>query len=1091
MGSDSAGRHAIGVALGLLLTSPVASASTNWDVTNTGQPEQSVEFTVTEGTWMSVDVSPDGKTLLFDLLGDIYRLPAAGGDATPIHSGPAMQRAASFSPDGARMLFLSDASGADNLWISDVDGANARQITHETVDVLTSPTWGPLGEIVSASKITSTFQRMHASEIRLFELTGGSGRVLVETPKNMRDVQEAQYSPDGRYVYYTERLTDPVIFVDANHINYVIKRRELASGKTEDVLSGFGSATSPQISPDGKRIAFIRRVKSRTVLFVYDTESRRQLPVYDQLDRDIQADFVQHGAYYPHFDWFPDNRHVAIWGKGKLYRIDMNTGASSEIPIRVTARHRITNAVHVERDVAPKQVDVRSVRNLAPSPDGKTLVFTALGNLWTKSLPTGTPTRLTKTKSFEYEAVYSDDGRLLAYVEWDDERGSALKVGSTTGRAAKVVASSRGVIRQPAFSRDGKRIAYRIQGADKSMGGYDAKPGIYWVDVKGGESRFVTAGDDVPQFSPDGDRIYYIVVDYPATGTVHRLQSVNLDGGDKREHARTPDADTIDIRISPDHRWIAFRERQQYYVLPYRETGESLLITASTDAVPVAALTDLGGHALTWSSDSKHLHWALGPKLYDAKVDERFAEGARMPEPYGAVDLSVPADVPSGTIALVNGRVITMKGEEVLERGTVIVEGNRIATVGQADDVKVPTGAKVIDVSGKTLMPGLIDMHGHIDCCYGVGVVSQKQPTRYAALAYGVTTNMDPYSNELTTYESTETTMAGITIGPRWFGSGNVVYGRANKGDFMYVPIDSFEDARRVLVRKRELGAAYIKSYKQPARRQRQQLVKAGREAGILVDVEGEGHFFNNITMILDGHTNLEHNLPIANYYDDLVQLFAHSKTSNTPTLVVTFGELFGENYMYQTTRAWDEPKIKAYVQETVSGYSALAPGGSAPPYVRGMTAVQAADEVYDIGFRSVSRSVKKLDDAGVVINVGSHGQIAGLAMHWEMALLSQGGMSNHRILRAATLNGAHTLGIGKQLGSIEAGKLADLIVLDKNPLDDIHNSNSVQYTMVNGRLYDSLSMNEIGNYNRPRTKFYWEQSDYKGIDWNEAWSSP
>jgi hypothetical protein len=196
-----------------------------------------------------------------------------------------------------------------------------------------------------------------------------------------------------------------------------------------------------------------------------------------------------------------------------------------------------------------------------------------------------------------------------------------------------------------------------------------------------------------------------------------------------------------------------------------------------------------------------------------------------------------------------------------------------------------------------------------------------------------------------------------------------------------------------------------------------------------------------------------------------------------------------GENYYYQHTRPWEEPKVKLYVQETTSGYSPLRTPYSAPAYVRGMSTIHAADELYDIGFRAVARSTKKLDDAGATINVGSHGQIFGLAMHWEMWLMAQGGMSSHRILRAATINGAKTLALDAQIGSLEKGKLADLIVLDKDPLDDIKNTNTVRYTIVNGRLYDALSLNEIGNHDRPRTRFYWELPDYQGIDWNESWA--
>jgi hypothetical protein len=385
-------------------------------------------------------------------------------------------------------------------------------------------------------------------------------------------------------------------------------------------------------------------------------------------------------------------------------------------------------------------------------------------------------------------------------------------------------------------------------------------------------------------------------------------------------------------------------------------------------------------------------------------------------------------------------------------------------------------------------MPGLIDAHGHIDCCFGVGSTPQKQPTHYAALAFGVTTNFDPYPNELTSYEVTETKLAGITVGPRWIGTGSAVWGRREQSSHLYEPLATLADAGNLMARKLAVGGIVIKSYRYPGRAQRQMLIKAARAAGIMVDVEGESQFYNNITMLLDGHMNLEHNLPMANYYDDLVQLMARAGAHNTPTLVVNFGELFGENYMYQTTEAWKDPKVKMYIQEALTGYSPLATPYGAPPYARAMTTIQAADEIYEIGFRAVSRSTKKLDDAGVVINVGSHGEEPGLAMHWEMALFAQGGMSTMRILRAATLNSANTLGIDRQLGSLEVGKLADLIVLDKNPLEDIRNTSSVRYTMVNGRLYDSLTLNEIGNYNRPRTKFYWELQRTNGIDWNEAW---
>ncbi|WP_235399095.1 LpqB family beta-propeller domain-containing protein [Sphingomonas sp. SRS2] len=1076
-----------------LASAPVSGNGPAWDVENTGQPYTNVSFTVSEGSWMSLDVSPDGKTILFDMLGDIYALPATGGKATLIKGGAAMQRDPRFSPDGSRIAFISDHSGGDNVWIDKIDGSDPRQITSETTNALTGPAWTFDGGAIAAARMPDSDHKLHNAELRLFQLSGGKGQLLVAQPTVGENVHEAQFSRDGRYLYYTEKLLPPtksVVYLDANHAQYAIKRRTLATGATEELIRGFGGATTPRPSPDGKRIAFVRRVMAKTVLFSYDIGTGEQRPIFDGLDRDSQADYTWQGSYYPQYAWFPDNRHVAIWAKGKLWKVDMENGAHSPIPFSVTAHHKPIKPPVFTHDMAPGTFMVRAIRQLAYTPSGDTVLFNALGRLWRKDR-NGEPVRLTRSTALEFEPAISPDGRSVVYVEWRDEQGGALKLRNLATGVERTLVTSGGVLRQPSFSADGKRLVYKIDAGDRCLGGHAAEPGMYWIDLAGSESHPIGPPGEAPMFSPDGTRVYYVIADYMGEEMVSMLESIDLNGRHKRTHVRTPDADTSELRISPDLQWIAFRDRQQYYVARYRDSGAPMMLTAATTETPVVRISEIGGYSLLWSRDSQKLHWATGPTLESVRIDGPALKVSKLANL--ETRLIVPSDKPSSTIAFTNARILTMAADDkVIEKGTVVVRGNRIAAIGSSDQVKPPAGAKVYDVAGKTIMPGLIDMHGHLNNCYytSSGLMPQKQSSRYAALAFGVTTNYDPYTSELPSYSQAEMTMSGDMVGPRAIESGFIAFGRRGKGDSAYIPIDSYGDAKTLMERKSALGGWIVKSYRQPMRSARQQLVKAGRDTGLMVDVEGESNFYNNVTMVLDGNTNLQHNMPIANYYDDVVQLMKGAGAHHTPTLVVVFGELFGENYIYQTERVWDDPKVKTFVQVATSGYNPLGTGHYAPPQVRGMSGIRAADEIWDIGFRSVARSMKKLDDAGVTVNAGSHGELSGLAQHWELELLSQGGMAPMRLLRTTTINVAKTLGVDDQIGSLEEGKLADLIVLDKNPLEDIRNSRSVIYTMVNGRLYDAATVSETGSRELPRSKFYWEVGHINHIvDWKKAWA--
>jgi imidazolonepropionase-like amidohydrolase len=442
----------------------------------------------------------------------------------------------------------------------------------------------------------------------------------------------------------------------------------------------------------------------------------------------------------------------------------------------------------------------------------------------------------------------------------------------------------------------------------------------------------------------------------------------------------------------------------------------------------------------------------LGPEYFTRETGDTDA-----PESRGVpIGFTAAADEPSGAVALVGARVITMQDRRVIDNATIVVEGNRIAAVGASGSVRVPAGAARIDVRGRTIMPGIIDVHAHVGG-ENDGILAEASWPLMANLAFGVTTSHDPSNDTETVFTNAEMIRAGLKLGPRLFSTGTILYGAETP--FKAV-VESEEDARAHLARLKAAGAFTVKSYNQQRRDARQMIVKAARELEMMVVPEGGSLLYMNVTHILDGHTGVEHSLPVPNLYKDVVTLFAKSGAGYTPTLIVGYGGLTGENYWYQHTNVWQHERLLRFTpREMVDARSRRRP----------MTAEDDYNHVL------IARGAKKVLDAGGSVQLGAHGQLQGLGAHWELWMLQQGGMTNVEALEAATIAGARYLGLDREIGSIEAGKLADLVVLSRNPLENIRNSDSVQMVMVNGRLYDAATLNELGNHPRTRKPLYWE----------------
>jgi imidazolonepropionase-like amidohydrolase/Tol biopolymer transport system component len=1034
--------------------------SPKWDVNNPPGKFVDAAIDVREGTWMNLDVSPDGKTIVFDLLGDLYTMPITGGEATALTQDIAWQMQPRFSPNGKQIAFTSDQGGGDNIWIMDVDGSNASAVSKETFRLLNSPAWSPDGDYLVARKHFTGARSLGAGEVWLYHKSGGQGLMLTKRPNEQKDLGEPAFSPDGEYIYFSQDATPGKTFhysKDSEQGIYKIKRLNRETGEIKVLIEGRGGAIRPTPSPDGKQLAYIARDDFQTSLYVMDLQSGSKRKLYDRLERDMQETWAIHGVY-PTMAWTPDNKSLLFWAAGKIHRLNVEDSAVSEIPFHVKTSKKIQKTVrNKQQHLGADTFDTNMLRNVQVSPDGRLVVFEALGHLYTRALPDGKARRLTRqNEHFELQPAFSRDGKSIVYASWNDQDQGAIRIVSTRGGSGKAITNEPGKYVEPQFSPDGKTVVFR-----KFSGGYitdpawGLKPGIYTVGRKGGEARWLSDAGVQPHFGASNEVVYVTIA-----GEKQALTSIDVKTRKQRERYSSELA--TEYRVSPDGRTLAFSERFKIFITPFTELGDSISTGPKGGSLPVTQLSVRAGENISWNANSDQLYWSLGSDLYQMPVDRHFAsstdDGKKTEPKITAIGFAQQADKPQGLVAFVGGKVVTMEGNKVIDNGVVLVENNRIKAVGARDEVSIPADAKQIDISGKSILPGLIDAHAH-GPQGSDEIIPQQNWKNYAGLSLGVTTIHDPSHDTTEFFAASEMQKAGRIVGPRLYSTGAILYGAKIAGYTSHV--DSLEDAKFHLLRQKKAGAFSVKSYNQPRRDQRQQVIEAARQLDMMVVPEGGSLLQHNLTMLVDGHTTLEHSIPAANVYADIKQLWKASDMAYTPTLVVAYGGIWGEHYWYDKTDVWQHPRLSRFVPSDI-----LAP--------RSMRRNKAPDHHYN--HVSVAKTAKLLNDQGVLTNIGAHGQREGLGAHWELWMYAQGGMSPLQALKTATINPAITLGLDHELGTLAAGKLADMIVVDGDITADIRISDRVQYVMLNGRLYDAASMNEVGNYNKPRQPFYFEK---------------
>jgi len=1053
-----------------------------WSIEKPPGPLSQQQIDVSEGTWISVDVSPNGKEIVFDLLGDLYVMPISGADGEErfpekLTSGIAWDFQPRFSHDGNWIAFTSDRDGkdgksGDNIWIIERNTKEVRQVTNEAFCLLNGPAWSPDDQYIVARKHFTSRRSLGAGEMWMYHRDAAgfdamAGVQLTKRPNDQKDVNEPIFSPGGNYLYYSQDSTPGDSFQydkDSNGQIYTIKRLDLEKGETDSYITGPGGACRPTPSPDGKLIAFVRRLGPKTGLHLFDTESGSVRLIYDRLERDMQEAWAIHGVY-PAFAWMPDGKSIVMWAKGKIRRINIADGSVSVIPFRIKDERSISKVVRFPIQVAPEEFDVRMLRWVNVSPNGKQVAFQALGKVYVRDLPDGDPQRLTnRSGEFEFCPSWSRNGKSIVYTTWNDRALGSIRIVSVDDpQSTRKITVRPGHYVNPVLSPDGRTIVFEKSGGGRLRSPlYSLDPGVYRISVNGGQPVRISRGGNRPQFGQSSDRVFLQRTKTEKDADNRKLYSVDLDGHEEREHFSSKWA--TDYRISPDGSHIAFVERFNVYLAPFVLTGSPVSIGPKFKGLPVSKMSVEAGDWVHYSGDSQLLHWSLGPELFTRRIAEAKgpAEGdENQPEPEPeriTIGFKAKHANPNGVLALVGGRLVTMGSAGVIDNGVILVEGNRITAVGPRSDVTIPKGAHVVQIEGQTVLPGFVDTHAH-GAQATSGITPQQNWVDFARLSFGVTTIHDPSNNTQAIFAASELAKAGMIVSPRTFSTGTILYGAA--GSYK-AEIEKLDDALFHLKRMKAVGAFSVKSYNQPRRDQRQKIIAAARELEMMVVPEGGSTFMHNMTMIVDGHTGIEHTLPIQTAYDDVMDLWRGTSVGYTPTLSVAYGGISGEQFWYEQDDLWKHERLKTVI----------------PPHILNPRSRRRdKSPLEDYNHIRVAEIAKQVVDDGGLVQAGGHGQLNGICTHWEMWSFVQGGMTPLQALECGTLNGAKYIGLDQDIGSLEVGKLADILVMEPgaDPTARIRDSERVHLTIANGRVFNAKTMTEQNSQDSP--KFFWQQA--------------